>query len=159
MIIFGTRMRYKTLGEGQFYCPKCQQTRAYVHKQASRYFALYFVPLVPMGSLGEFVECQTCHTTFKPDVLQQGSVLRAAAAANKIRASLASQINALPDRLSSGTPVEYVLRDLTAAGLDRTRAQEMIALHLNGERRRCEACGLTYAGTVTACAECHGPLS
>ncbi len=159
MIIFGTRVRTKTLDEGQFYCPKCQQTRPYAHKQASRYFALYFVPLVPMGSLGEYVECQTCHTTFKPDVLQQGSMLRAAAAASKVRASLASQINALPERLAGGSPIEYVLRDLTAAGLDRTRAQEMIAVHLSGTRRRCEACGLTYADTVTTCAECHGPLS
>ena len=159
MIIFGTRVKYKTIGEGQFFCPKCQQTRAYVHKKASRYFALYFVPLVPMGSLGEYVECQTCHTTFKPDVLTQGAMLRAASATSKIRASLASQINALPDRLRDGTPVEYVLRDLTAAGLDRTRAQEMIDVHLSGARRHCATCGLTYADNVTTCAECHGPLT
>ena len=154
MIIFGTRVRYKVIGEGQFFCPRCQTRRAYQHKRASRYFALYFVPLIPMGQLGEFVECQTCHAIFEPGVLQ----IKAPAQPRPAQGSLAQMLNTLQVRLDGGTPVEFLLRDLTAAGLDRDVALGMIDRYLAGERKTCKACGLTYAKSASTCAECHQPL-
>ena len=70
MIIFGTRNRTKKTSEGTFYCPKCRATRTYEYKKVARYFALYFIPLIPIQQLGEYVECSVCKTTFKPDVLK-----------------------------------------------------------------------------------------
>jgi transcription elongation factor Elf1 len=154
VIIFGTRVRHKVIGEGQFFCPKCQARRAYKHKRASRYFALYFVPLIPMGQLGEFVECQACGTAFEPGVLQ----MKAPVQPRPAQGGLAQMLNTLQTRLDGGTPVEFLLRDLTAAGLDRDVALEMIAKHLSDGRKTCSTCGLTYAATATTCAECHQPL-
>ncbi len=153
-IVFGTRVRHKVIGEGQFFCPKCQATRAYQHKKASRYFALYFVPLIPMGQLGEYVECQTCGVAFEPVVLTQKFALPQ----RTTQPDLAKLLNAIPDRLKNGTPVEYLYRDLTAAGLDRDAALNMLNLHLKDGRKTCQTCGLSYAATVTVCAECHQPL-
>lgn len=154
MIIFGLRVRHKTLGEGEFFCPKCQAKRAYHHKRATRYFALYFVPLIPVGTLGEYIECQACGTAFEPAVLNaKGPATRPLPPVN-----LAALLNGLADRLKTGVPVEYLMRDLTAAGLDRDVALKMIEPHLSAGRKTCPTCNLTYAASVTTCAECHHPL-
>src|SRR5881396_2577280 len=127
MIIFGTKNRLKTIGTGQFYCPRCQAQRTYEHKQAKRYFTLYFVPLIPMGDLGEFVECQTCHMTFKTDVLTMKSVPKPVSAVELL--------NSVKTRLLTGDPVEYVVRDLTAAGIERDVATSLVTSSI-GEVRK-----------------------
>ncbi len=73
MIIFGTRGVKSTLSKGNFSCPQCAANRLYQHKKVTRFFTLYFVPLIPLGSAGEYVECQTCYGTFVPRVLDNGS--------------------------------------------------------------------------------------
>ena len=69
MIIFGTRGVKSTLSQGQFDCPQCGSNRAYKHKKVTRFFTLYFIPVIPLGKIGEFVECQSCKGTFVPKVL------------------------------------------------------------------------------------------
>jgi hypothetical protein len=148
MIVFGTRPKYKTIGEGQFFCPRCQQIREYKHKQATRYFTLYFIPVIPMGKMGEIVECQTCHAMFEPFLLQ------AKPQPAQPRANLAQILNTLGERLSRGEPLEYLMRDLTAAGLDRDIAMQMINAKLTGGRKTCDSCGLTYTSSVERCMSC-----
>lgn len=69
MIIFGTKGLKFTISEGNFECPQCDAPRRYKFKKVTRYFTLYFIPLIPLGKLGEYVECQTCKGTFIPKVL------------------------------------------------------------------------------------------
>lgn len=70
LIIFGTRgVTYGSEG-GQFYCPDCDAERAYKHRKVRRFVTLYFIPLIPLGLLGEYIECQTCTSTYKPSVLE-----------------------------------------------------------------------------------------
>jgi uncharacterized tellurite resistance protein B-like protein len=57
------------MSEGQFHCPQCEANQKYKHKKVRRFFTLYFIPLIPMGKIGEFVECQACRGTFIPKVL------------------------------------------------------------------------------------------
>jgi transcription elongation factor Elf1 len=155
VIIFGTRVRHKVIGEGKFFCPKCQTQRLYQHKRASRYFTLYFLPIFPVGKLGEFVECQTCGVAYEMSVLN----LKGPVQPRPQQATLAQMINSIPNRLKSGIPVEYILRDLTSTGVDRDAALSMVNPHLAAGRKTCETCGLTYAAGVTTCAECKQPLS
>lgn len=70
MIVFGWRARNKVIGTGEFFCPRDGGDRRYEHKQARRWFTLFFIPLVPLEQLGEFVECTSCRNTYYPDVLQ-----------------------------------------------------------------------------------------
>ena len=70
MIIFGTRGVKSTIKEGKFHCPQCASQQAYKHKKVTKFFTLYFIPLIPLGSAGEYVECQSCRGTFIPRVLQ-----------------------------------------------------------------------------------------
>ncbi len=70
LIIFGTRgVTYGSEG-GNFYCPDCDSEKAYLHRKVRRFFTLYFIPLIPLDLLGEYVECQSCTSTYKPSVLE-----------------------------------------------------------------------------------------
>jgi tellurite resistance protein len=69
LIIFGTRgVTYGSEG-GQFYCPDCDAREQYRHRKVRRFFTLYFIPLIPLDLLGEYVECQRCTSTYKPSIL------------------------------------------------------------------------------------------
>lgn len=69
MIIFGTRGVTYTKQASQFNCPSCSSGTPYKHKRVRRFFTLYFIPVIPLDLLGEYVECQSCRGTFKLDVL------------------------------------------------------------------------------------------
>jgi uncharacterized tellurite resistance protein B-like protein len=69
LIIYGTRGVESTQKSGQFHCPSCGPGKRYDHKQVRRFFTLYFIPLIPLDLLGEFVECRTCTGTYKKEVL------------------------------------------------------------------------------------------
>jgi len=68
-IIFGTRAVKSTIKSGMFHCPQCARETQYRHRKARNFFTLYFIPLIPLNSLGEYVECASCKGTFVPRVL------------------------------------------------------------------------------------------
>lgn len=57
------------LSQGTFFCPHCGGDRQYAHKQARRWFTIFFLPVIPLKVLGEYVECQTCRNAYAPAVL------------------------------------------------------------------------------------------
>lgn len=69
MIIFGTRGVKSTMEEGTFLCPQCNCEERYKYKKVTNFFTLYFIPLIPLGKAGEYVECQRCYGTFVSRVL------------------------------------------------------------------------------------------
>jgi hypothetical protein len=70
MLIFGWTVLFKTLDTGVFHCPCCGGDRQYRIQQARRWFTLFFIPLIPLGVVGEHVECTSCRTTFGSAVLR-----------------------------------------------------------------------------------------
>lgn len=68
-ILMGTKAREKEIGAGMFYCPKCRMRVRYRHLQVKRYFTLYLIPLFPIGTLGEYVQCSACQGKFQTSVL------------------------------------------------------------------------------------------
>ena len=69
IFIFGTRNVGTTKDQGTFYCPECQGYRPYKHKRVRRFISLYFLPVIPLDKLGEYVECQECGKRFDESVL------------------------------------------------------------------------------------------
>jgi len=69
LLIWGWRVRSKTIGEGAFHCPSCGGDRHYSQKQARRWFTLFWLPIIPLKVLGEFIECDTCKNTFTSEIL------------------------------------------------------------------------------------------
>ncbi len=71
MIIYGTKTVSKPVEPTTFYCPQCRQTTDGTIQQGKRYFTLYFIPLIPMGSDGpEYVHCRSCRGDFNSGVLE-----------------------------------------------------------------------------------------
>lgn len=157
MIIFGTKVRHKTIGEGEFFCPKCQVTARYIHKQAVRSFTLYFIPIFPIQQLGDFVECQQCGTAFKPETRYMRG-----RPANRDRSEgqdLGVLMQSVRPRLESGHALEYVVRDLTRAGLDLEVARGAAEGAIGSGRKMCKQCNLTYSAAANTCAACGARLT
>lgn len=68
MIIYGTRGRESTIEQGAFNCPRCGMNRTYQHIQVKRWFTLYFIPIFPIGTVGDYVQCDSCSGTFGAEV-------------------------------------------------------------------------------------------
>jgi hypothetical protein len=69
MIIWGSTGKEKTIASTQIYCPQCRNHAPASHVRVSRYFTLYFIPLFPTETLGEYVRCQQCQGQFNTNVL------------------------------------------------------------------------------------------
>ncbi|MGH1367229.1 MAG: TerB family tellurite resistance protein [Maritimibacter sp.] len=68
-IVWGFRGRNKVMSGGNFYCPECGDYRDYKLIAVNRWFTLYWIPLFKTKALGEFVECDSCKSTFNERVL------------------------------------------------------------------------------------------
>jgi len=63
----------KEKGTGRFQCPNCRTLTDYRRYELNRYFTLFFLPLIPLGSMGEFVRCSRCNAEFDISILNSGS--------------------------------------------------------------------------------------
>jgi hypothetical protein len=149
-IVFGTKVKTETVGDGEFYCPSCQAQRKYLRKRAKNYFALYFVALFPIGEGGEFIECQHCGRSYNDDVLKQKL--------SKPQPNVAKLLNSVKARLEDGYPVEYMVRDLTDDCIDLDVARNIISMAIGEKRKICPQCDLTYAPNVLGCTSCDRTL-
>ena len=71
MIIWGWRTVFRVVGSGVFSCPSCNADRDYQRRRAQRFFTLFFIPLIPLKTIGEFIRCVHCKTDFRESVLQR----------------------------------------------------------------------------------------
>jgi hypothetical protein len=70
-LIWGIRVRLKTIVEGIFFCPACGGDRNYQLKQGQRWFTIFFIPVIPLGKVGEpFAQCTACKNAYKSSVLE-----------------------------------------------------------------------------------------
>ncbi|MGI9474609.1 MAG: DUF4190 domain-containing protein [Rubripirellula sp.] len=69
MIIFGVKVTESATETGTFPCPNCRTPQHYRRLTMRRWFSLYFIPVIPMGRIGEQVECQGCFSRFAAQVL------------------------------------------------------------------------------------------
>ena len=151
MIIFGTKAKFETISQGMFYCPHCQAQRSYLLKRGRKYFSLYFIPIIPMGDLGEFVECGTCGITYAPAVLTHK--------VSKPQPDAVRLLNTIKRQLDNGIALEYLVRDLTSDGLDRDVANNLVNTVAGEGRKLCPRCELTFIAGFAQCQECGAALT
>jgi uncharacterized tellurite resistance protein B-like protein len=153
--IFGTRGIPSTRDEGDFYCPVCHGPCGYEHKRVRKFFTLYFFPVIPLGAVGEYVECQECRGTFPSEVLELSpqaavdeyeAVFEMAVRRLLVEMALADQfltfgeferVSRLYQKLT-GQPIEKeaVAREIRRAELDDRNVTEFledVAFQLNEE--------------------------
>jgi uncharacterized Zn-finger protein len=147
MIIFGWRNRRITKGKGEFFCPYCKTTRPYKHQIIRRFFTLYFIPLIPLNTLGEAVECEGCGKLYNMEVL------RLAGAGNP-------ELNAgLTKMIDEGASVFEMRQALAKESISDAAARKMIDRAVGDVGyKTCQNCGSVYKATVTQCKKCNLPL-
>ena len=69
MIIWGWKTVFRVIGSGVFSCPTCGADRNYERRKAQRFFTLFFIPLIPLKVIGEFIRCTYCKNDFRESVL------------------------------------------------------------------------------------------
>ncbi|MEQ8787945.1 MAG: zinc-ribbon domain-containing protein [Pirellulaceae bacterium] len=115
MIIFGTTTINTTRGTGDFSCPRCSIRRQYRHKAANRFFTLYFIPLIPMGTAGTWIECTSCGGTYAEEVLYYNADAEKQELINQIRRVL---VLAMLDAGATEAANIAALRDVCRDSLD-----------------------------------------
>lgn len=73
ILIWGSRVMMKKVGEGTFYSPAAGRDATYHLKQARRWFTLFFIPIFPMKTIGTFVECQETRKRYDPSILERAT--------------------------------------------------------------------------------------
>lgn len=68
-LIFGLRVYFRTVGQGTFHCQRCGGDRTYRHRRGRRWIHLFFVPIIPLDRAGEYVQCDSCGSRYRMDVL------------------------------------------------------------------------------------------
>jgi hypothetical protein len=53
-----------------FQCPTCRTSTRYSRRKVTRTVSVFFIPLIPIGDMGEIVRCEQCRSKFHPDVLK-----------------------------------------------------------------------------------------
>ncbi|MFN3190881.1 MAG: zinc-ribbon domain-containing protein [Aureliella sp.] len=71
MILIGTMNWPSTRGRGVFQCPECAGSQQYRLRVSRPFLTLYFIPVLPIGGLNEYVQCDECRSSFEPVVLDQ----------------------------------------------------------------------------------------
>lgn len=69
MIVIGTMNWSSTRSTGMFQCPNCQSKESFRYKASRPFLTLYFIPVLPIGGIEEFVQCGRCKNAFDPSVL------------------------------------------------------------------------------------------
>lgn len=69
MIIWGSKAKVQEMAGGVFFCPNCQADVPFKRQRIARYFTLYFIPLFPTATLGEYIRCGSCASEMRPEVL------------------------------------------------------------------------------------------
>lgn len=61
ILFFGTRLRRRFVGAGTFGCPYCGTERQYERVRSRTWAHVFWIPLFPLGSEHEALQCTVCH--------------------------------------------------------------------------------------------------
>jgi hypothetical protein len=69
LLVFGVRQLAAVLATGLFHCPGCGGDRHYRRRRPRTWFQVFWIPLVPLRTGAEYVECRACGGRFGTGVL------------------------------------------------------------------------------------------
>ncbi|HLZ25107.1 MAG TPA: hypothetical protein VKQ30_23540 [Ktedonobacterales bacterium] len=79
MIIYGYRRRNKVMGQVPYVCPQCQRNGYHSVVRTSRFFTLFWIPIIPLGS-STTARCNLCGFQEKVDNKRADAILTQAQA-------------------------------------------------------------------------------
>ncbi|MFG2137444.1 TerB family tellurite resistance protein [Streptomyces sp. NPDC048650] len=79
MCVMGVRTSWRTVADGEFFCPDCGGDRNYLRRSGRRRLTLLGIPLLARGAAGPVLECSACHGHFGLDALDHPTTVRLSA--------------------------------------------------------------------------------
>ncbi|MEU9119565.1 TerB family tellurite resistance protein [Streptomyces sp. NPDC048506] len=76
MCVMGVRTSWRTVADGEFFCPDCGGDRNYLRRSGQRRLTVLGVPLLSRGVTGPVVQCSACHGHFGLDTLDHPTTVR-----------------------------------------------------------------------------------
>lgn len=74
--VVGVRTSWRTLGDGEFFCPECGGDRNYRRRTGKRRLTVLGVPILPRGTAGPVLECSSCGAHLGLDALDHPTTTR-----------------------------------------------------------------------------------
>jgi hypothetical protein len=112
LLIFGVRVFYRTVAQGAFYCDRCGGDRPCRQRAGRRWLTLLFLPVIPLNSVGEHVQCRTCRTCYVTGVLDiatAAQMLAALPAGMRAAASVILRADGPPGPVARQRAIEAVV--------------------------------------------------
>ncbi len=116
MSLVGLRFYFRTTGRGALHCQRCGGDRQYRRCVGRRWFHVLRIPLIPLDRVAEHVQCRSCRTRYRVEVLSIPTI------AAMLEALPAGAVAAVTTMLRAGDPASPAARSraidvLLAAGL------------------------------------------
>ncbi|KUL36493.1 hypothetical protein ADL22_24275 [Streptomyces sp. NRRL F-4489] len=77
--VVGVRTSWRTVADGEFFCPDCGGDRNYLRRAGRRRLHVLGVPLLARGDARPVLECSACHGRFGLDALDHPTTVRLSA--------------------------------------------------------------------------------
>ncbi|UQA95468.1 TerB family tellurite resistance protein [Streptomyces halobius] len=74
--VMGVRTSWRTVADGEFFCPDCGGDRNYLRQTGRRRFTVLGVPVLSRGAAGPVLECSACRGRFGLDALDHPTTVR-----------------------------------------------------------------------------------
>lgn len=69
MSLLGPRFRFRATGSGMMHCHRCGGDREYASCTGRRWIHLLYIPVIPLDRIAEHVQCGSCQTRYRIEVL------------------------------------------------------------------------------------------
>ncbi|NIY65328.1 TerB family tellurite resistance protein [Streptomyces malaysiensis] len=76
LCVVGVRTLWRTVGDGEFFCPECGGDRNYRRRTGRRRIVVFGLPVLPRGPVAPIVECAACGGRYGTDMLDHPTTTR-----------------------------------------------------------------------------------
>ncbi|AGP57924.1 TerB family tellurite resistance protein [Streptomyces rapamycinicus] len=76
LCVVGVRTLWRTVGDGEFFCPECGGDRNYRRRTGRRRIVVLGLPVLPRGPVAPIVECAACGSRCGTEVLDHPTTTR-----------------------------------------------------------------------------------
>jgi len=74
IFLFGESSASKVKDSGEFYCAVCDARQRFQHIQIQTYATLFFISVLPLRTIADYVECDVCQANYAPQSLTESNV-------------------------------------------------------------------------------------